>query len=453
MCFLKALRPYIYPSLFAGFVFLNFETCLQAQSLPSPSLYNLPNLSSVLDRALGSTVGYVATRTSSGWAAATLMAPLTTTASNAVLGLTTPANSGLFIKDGSGNELFRLFASTWAVTPTSYGTGNLFIGRNSGAANPGDNSSAGFFNTGVGEGSLKSNTTGEENIALGLNAMEYNTTGNYNLAAGVGSLEQSIGGSSNVALGHHALILTTQSYNVGIGDGAVGNATSSTNNTGVGYTALFNYTGAGAMTALGSGAGSGVTTGAGCTYIGINAGTSNTTCNNSFVFGSSGDATLTSALRIYSNGNPIIKTDINSPIIQNGANEIFYTNSAQSTGQYMALGGSAWFAVSDARVKKNIKRFSVLDKLSGYRAVSYRNMLTHKDEIGVIAQEQADIFPSFVHRGSGGPTDHITGLSDPKAWTVSYDRYGAVALEGVKELLAEVRRLKAEVKALKRAIN
>jgi hypothetical protein len=91
----------------------------------------------------------------------------------------------------------------------------------------------------------------------------------------------------------------------------------------------------------------------------------------------------------------------------------------------------------------------VLDRLDGFRAVTYYNDLTGREEVGVIAQEMHQCFPEFVTTGNDDPNFVPKSLMDEGAWNVSYDRQGAYALQGVKELLALVRDLQAEVADLK----
>jgi hypothetical protein len=140
-------------------------------------------------------------------------------------------------------------------------------------------------------------------------------------------------------------------------------------------------------------------------------------------------------------------------IVNNGTNFVLATNSGATAGQYMALGGSTWTSLSDGRIKSNVRTVpSVLDRLEGFRAVAYRNDLTGNDEVGVIAQELHTCFPEFVTAGSDDPDFVPSSLLDEGAWNVSFDRQGAYALHAVKELLALVRNLEAEVADLRRRL-
>lgn len=76
----------------------------------------------------------------------------------------------------------------------NYGTGNTFIGINSGNL-----TMTGIYNTATGYQSLFSNTTGGLNTASGFQALFYNTTGSENTASGHQSLLSNTTGSYNTA--------------------------------------------------------------------------------------------------------------------------------------------------------------------------------------------------------------------------------------------------------------
>jgi len=64
----------------------------------------------------------------------------------------------------------------------------------------------GFNNTGVGQGALRSNTTGSFNVALGGGALLSNTTGQQNMAIGAEALNHNITGNFNMGIGFRALL-------------------------------------------------------------------------------------------------------------------------------------------------------------------------------------------------------------------------------------------------------
>jgi hypothetical protein len=105
-----------------------------------------------------------------------------------------------------------------------------------------------------------------------------------------------------------------------------------------------------------------------------------------------------------------------------------------SHGVYIAQNSGSWISFSDARLKKNIEDYSVLDKLEDYRAVKYDWVVGGNTELGVVAQEIQQIFPELVSKGGA-----IGGI--PDALGISYDRFGPLALQGVKELNEKINTL------------
>jgi endosialidase-like protein len=110
-----------------------------------------------------------------------------------------------------------------------------------------------------------------------------------------------------------------------------------------------------------------------------------------------------------------------------------------TAGPFVAQGGTSWTTASDARLKENVQPIDVLARLDGFRAVSFDWKATGGHDVGVIAQEMENVFPELVVRG------------DPERLGVNYDRMGAMALGGVKQLMEKVKSLQDEVAALKAA--
>ncbi len=123
--------------------------------------------------------------------------------------------------------------------------------------------------------------------------------------------------------------------------------------------------------------------------------------------------------------------------------DAFNVVNSSGVGVRVVSGSTAWTAVSDVRLKKNVKTYSVLDRLDRFRAVSFDWKKSGKHEVGVIAQEIYPLFPEVVNKGDDD-LDKDIQMGDSKAWGVMYDRFGPLALEGVKELHALVKNLKAE---------
>lgn len=166
----------------------------------------------------------------------------------------------------------------------SFGTGNLFLGQNSGNFT----TSGTGLNTGLGENTLTALSTGAANVAIGRDALKSITTGGSNIAIGYNTLSTATTVSNLIAIGNGVLSGTTGASNMAIGSAAGAQISSGTFNTMLGEQAGFsnmtssfntvlgpyawnNGTGAD-NTAVGFQAIRGQTTGAGVTAIGDSAG-------------------------------------------------------------------------------------------------------------------------------------------------------------------------------------
>jgi hypothetical protein len=93
---------------------------------------------------------------------------------------------------------------------------------------------------------------------------------------------------------------------------------------------------------------------------------------------------------------------------------------------------------SDARLKTNIHTInSALDKVSAIRGVSFTRTDTGKRDIGVIAQEVAEVIPEVVHEVEDGNLG------------VAYGSMVGILIEALKELRNEVEAIRTEVLQLK----
>ncbi len=101
------------------------------------------------------------------------------------------------------------------------------------------------WNTAVGSGSLKSNTTGFCNTAIGFQSLSSNTYGDYNTAFGCWALHKNTSYSGNTAFGYRALYENTTGFdNTATGKSALYANTDGDQCTAYGYDALhFNTTG------------------------------------------------------------------------------------------------------------------------------------------------------------------------------------------------------------------
>lgn len=107
----------------------------------------------------------------------------------------------------------------------NYGSGNTFVGLNSGNFLLTGNS-----NTALGNASLFSNTSGSNNTAIGVEALYLNETGESNTANGHWALYSNTTGYGNTAIGRGALYVNTLgNYNTAIGGGAGSTITTGSN--------------------------------------------------------------------------------------------------------------------------------------------------------------------------------------------------------------------------------
>ncbi len=153
---------------------------------------------------------------------------------------TTFANQNGIIYKGTVPFIHNFnYGNNGTVTTDGY---NTFVGKNAGNFTMGstaDNSVFSGYNTGIGEFTLNSNTTGYFNTANGYSSLRNNTTGYYNTANGSMSLYSNNEGYSNTAVGWSALRLNTTGYqNVATGGLALYSNTSGIYNTASGYEAL-----------------------------------------------------------------------------------------------------------------------------------------------------------------------------------------------------------------------
>jgi hypothetical protein len=143
---------------------------------------------------------------------------------NGSAGNYTATNTAIFIRNAAGSEILRLYASD--PNTSNYNSANLYIGYHTGLNQRTDNTSAGYYNTGLGSLALLSNTTGFSNTALGFQSLYSNTTGYGNIAIGGESLYSNIAGALNIAVG-----IESGEY---LSDGSTEN-TGSTNSVFLGY--------------------------------------------------------------------------------------------------------------------------------------------------------------------------------------------------------------------------
>lgn len=238
------------------------------------------------------------------------------------------------------------------------GTNNgssVFLGLNSGSADDSTNNQ----NVGIGNSSLRLNTTGGFNTAIGYSTLFNNNNGSFNTAVGFSALLNS-NGSQNTAIGVNALLNNTGNTNLAVGINALINNTSGFNNVAIGSFALdTNTTGRNNLavgkdalslnsiginnTSIGNGSGS-ISLGDGNVFLGNSAGALETTSNKLYIDNSNSSTPL-----IYGEfDNDILR--VNGALQVNNPATTGYSlpTTDGNTGQVLQTDGAGSIAFVDA---------------------------------------------------------------------------------------------------------
>ena len=179
-----------------------------------------------------------------------------------------------------------------ALKENTSGSNNIAMGNDALRVN-----TTGNDNIALGNGALALNTTGNSNFGFGTNALRSNTTGGNNIAMGAGALSANTTGMDNIAMGPGALLSNNVgANNVGLGTNSLRTNTTGMNNIALGFSSLFSNTTGANNIALGSTALFANTTGVNNIAIGSNGLRFNTTGNNNIGFG-------TNTLRLNTTGD------------------------------------------------------------------------------------------------------------------------------------------------------
>ena len=236
------------------------------------------------------------------------------------------------------------------------------------------NNNSGSNNIALGEVTLYNNNTGSGNIAVGHNILSNNNNGNDNIGLGNSLLSANTTGATNVAICNSALHNnTTGNGNIAMGTRALFDNTTGNGNIAIGAVALFNNITGNGNIALGYSSGPNYSNASYTTCIGAN---SIATQDHQIVLGTSSEF-------VSIPGNLDVSGNITATGTVTAAN---VTNT------------------SDYRIKDNIQLLDdtfVVDKL---RPVHYDNKITKSHDIGFIAHELQDFFPSLVTGEKDGPT-------------------------------------------------
>ena len=437
----------------------------------SPLRTRLPRTPSTPDSALP---GALATPTSgivrvASAATPSLGDPSLRVSANVALG----ASSNLFKNDqvflwdddASGNTALGRNA---LASASGTATNNTAVGRDALRYTvPGGSSPYGSWNTAVGDGALRTNTTGSSNTASGYRALFSNTTGFSNTASGGQALRSNTTGWRNTASGYWALFSnTTGSGNTASGTFALESNTTGAQNTASGYRALESNTTGARNTASGDRAlfsnttghrntASGYfalfsnNTGARNTAIGYRAGLYATTGNDNIFVGSGAEGVVgaaeTNTIRIggTSTGGATPGAKQQNRSFINGIRGITTAN-ADAIAVLIDSAGQLGTVSSSLAVKQDVEDLGALaDRLLELRPVAFRykqHAASDPDtplQFGLIAEEVAEVFPELVVFDQEGRPE-----------TVKYHLLSSLLLGEVQRQQAENQRQEAELRAV-----
>ena len=118
-----------------------------------------------------------------------------------------------------------------------------------------------------------------------------------------------------------------------------------------------------------------------------------------------------------------------------------------TTGPYVAQGGTSWTSPSDERLKNITEEISnALDKIKKISAVKYtwKNDLSAKPQVGLIAQEFLNILPEVVVV----PESETDKYGNQQYMGVNYDKVVPLLVAGIKEQQAIIEQLEARITTL-----
>lgn len=334
------------------------------------------------------------------------------------------------------------------------GNHNSFFGANSGKANTGgvsssaDNNSffgansgdvntTGFQNSFFGSDSGGSNTVGDNDSFFGFKAGEGNTTGVDNSFFGKEAGKSSGDSDANSFFGSQAGRDTT---GTGIRNSFFGHVAGQINTSG--FSNSF----------FGRSAGQGNLTGSRNVFVGDFAGDTNTDGDNNTVIGSTADvgssnldhATAIGAGSVVSTSNTVVIGRSTAQDTVRVPGQFVIGTLAAATATHLCINASDVVSQcsSSIRYKTNIGSFgSGLALVDRLRPVTFDWKETNEPDMGLIAEEVADVEPLLVTHNKTG---QIEG--------VKYDRVSVVLINAVKEQQAQIERQQKQIDALKKLV-
>ena len=343
------------------------------------------------------------------------------------------AGFALAFTESDNNNFFGTGAGNGASTTGSW---NSFFGGYAG-----DVTTSGNFNTFVGFMAGDANTTGSYNVFSGTQAGYVNIDGDYNVFSGYGAGINNIGGNYNVFFGTFAgFINTTGSLNTALGHEAGLGANNLSNATAIGAQSQVDQSNS---LVLGS------VNGVNDATSNVNVGIGTTTParqlhlkgdNAVFRMDRSQDAAAFMLVRTNASGTPLktfvvgasasgsnngtfVINDLGTAVGGNGTNRmtIYNDGSVHFTGT-LTTGSSI-------RFKHDVSTLSGADvALNQLRGVRFIRNDNGKPDIGLIAEEVAQVYPELVgHHPETGAVE-----------AVNYQAFVGVLIEGFKAQQATI---------------
>ena len=310
----------------------------------------------------------------------------------------------------------KTFSSDLTVNTLTVGLGggslssNTVFGYQSLASNTGE---SGVFNTSIGYQAIKKMTNSVNNTAIGFQALLNATDGNNNVAIGTYSMAAGNNtGSENTAIGVASQFSNTSGCsNTAIGCNALNSNTTATGNVGIGY-----YAGT---------ADTYVLTGSYNTYVGTNTQptSSASACNESTALGYG--ATITASNQI---------------VLGRASETVYIPGTLTVSGTVTA---TSFNATSDYRIKEDVKTLDKTYTINQLRPVIYKNSITQKPDMGLIAHELQEVYPFLVNGEKDGANHQ----------SINYTSLIALLIKEIQELKTETINIKNEIKTIKDAIS
>lgn len=341
---------------------------------------------------------------------------------------------------------------------------NFFLGVDAGGDGNLSHGSGneGWYNIGIGSGSLKAITTGELNVAIGYQSLLTLEGGDRNFGLGASSLAYCVNGISNVAIGYQALNVYDDNNSVAIGSGSSRSNTSGEETVSIGVNTLYRNVTGRRNTIIGMGSAYGVSNNSfsNSTYVGYKSGYSIEIGSNNGFYGYQCGDNVTTADNCL-----LIGYDIDAPSAttngQMSLGNLIFGTGLDGTGTDISSGNVGikepapqdTLEINGTLLVKDALKFTqddgneFLDSLNdGY--MDYRATDGHR--FNILIEASGDVV--FTGAGSGLPLGCISGLDETITCTdqntyyqVTFDTAGPSNLTTVSIANEEITVLKAGI--------